>query len=93
MFLQPPKNPRIWLQRKKNMASTPRDKSKLPVDDIKDWKKDGGNDDDGEEEGENFDSRKLIHIEDERIMYECGGNNYKEMMLLLLMMVLQPSWP
>ena len=54
------------------MASIPRDKSKLPVDDLKDWEKDGGNDDDGEEEGENFDWNKPIHIEEERIMYECG---------------------
>ena len=75
------------------MVSTPRDKSKLPVDDLEDWQKDGSNDDDGEDEGETFDWSKPIHIEEESIMYECGGSNYKEMVLLLPMMVLQPSWP
>ena len=47
------------------MASTPRDKKKLPVKDLEDWKKDGENEEDGEEEGETFDWNKPIHVEEE----------------------------
>ena len=44
------------------MASSPRDKSKLLVDDLKDWEKDGDSGDDGK----TFDWRKPIHIEEEK---------------------------
>lgn len=45
----------MWLQRKKNMVSTPSDKKKQLVQDLKDWEKDGENEEDGEEESETFD--------------------------------------
>ena len=48
------------------MASNPRMKRALPVDDTGDWNEDSDNEEDGEEEGDAFDWSKPVLMEEER---------------------------
>jgi hypothetical protein len=52
--------------RKKKMASNPRAKRALPVDDVGDWDEDRDNEEDEEEEGDAYDWSKPVLMEDSR---------------------------
>ena len=48
------------------MASNPRAKRALPVDDVGQWDEDHDNEEDGEEDGDAYDWSKLVLMEDSR---------------------------
>ena len=48
------------------MASNPRAKRALPVDDVGDWDEDCDNEEDGEEDGDAYDWSKPVLMEDSR---------------------------
>ena len=55
------------------MASNPRAKRALPVDDVEDWDEDRDNEEDVEEEGNAYDWTKLVLIEEERAYGRVRG--------------------